>query len=104
LGHDYPVIIWSDDGGDRLTVLTDLNNTRREFLGSSVADLIGMSSASVLIASGSSFSMWASYLGRMPVIWYPGQLRQKLYNREPCAEIEVSEEAMNLPLSFISLL
>lgn len=103
LGHDYPVIIWSDDDGDRLVELTAMNNTKREFLGSSIADLIGMSSARVLIASGSTFSMWASYLGRMPVIWYPGQLRQKLYLENPDAEIEVSEfDDFGLPSKFLS--
>ena len=30
--------------------------------------------------------MWADYLGRMPVIWHPGQLRQKIYNNN---EIEI---------------
>ncbi len=91
LGYDYPVIIWSDDAGDKLEELVNMPNTRREFLGSSIADMLGMSSARVLVASGSSFSMWASYLGRMPVIWYPGQLRQKLYSDKSGAEIEVSE-------------
>ena len=101
LGQDYPVIIWSDDAGERLTELTNMINTRREFLGSSIADLIGMSSARVLVASGSTFSMWASYLGRMPVIWYPGQLRQKLYLENPNAEIELSEtDTPRLPSNF----
>jgi len=45
--------------------------------------------------------MWASYLGRMPVIWYPGQLRQKLYLEKPNAEIEVSEtDTPRLPSNF----
>ncbi len=103
LGQDYPVIIWSDDDGERLRELTSMSNTRREFLGSSIADLIGMSSARVLVASGSTFSMWASYLGRMPVIWYPGQLKQRLYLENPDAEIEVSEsDCLILPSKFLS--
>jgi hypothetical protein len=44
----------------------------------------------LLIASGSTFSMWASYLGRMPVIWYKGQLRQRLYYESPASEIEIA--------------
>jgi hypothetical protein len=104
LGQDYPVIIWSDDDGERLKELTGMSNTRREFLGSSIADLIGMSSARVLVASGSTFSMWASYLGRMPVIWYPGQLKQRLYLENPDAEIEVSElDCLSLPSEFLSI-
>lgn len=103
LGQDYPVIIWSDDDGERLKELTSMSNTKREFLGSSIADLIGMSSSRVLIASGSTFSMWASYLGRMPVIWYPGQLRQRLYLENPDAEIEVSEsDCLSFPSKFLS--
>ena len=105
LGQDYPVIIWSDDDGERLKELTSMSNTKREFLGSSIADLIGMSSARVLIASGSTFTMWASYLGRMPVIWYPGQLRQRLYLENPDAEIEASEsDCLKFPSEFTSIL
>jgi hypothetical protein len=47
--------------------------------GSAIADLWALSNANVLVASGSTFSMWASYLGRMPVIWHPGQLSCPLY-------------------------
>jgi len=40
--------------------------------------MIALSTAKVLVSSASTFSMWASFLGQMPTIWFPGQLRQKL--------------------------
>jgi hypothetical protein len=39
----------------------------------SIVDILLMSRARVLITSGgSSFSAWASFIGGMPTIWYPG--------------------------------
>ncbi len=43
-----------------------------------IVDLLKMSECSALIASGSTFSMWASFLGRAPAVWYPGQRRELL--------------------------
>lgn len=37
--------------------------------------------------------MWASYLGPMPIVWYPGQLKQRLYLENNEAEIELAESA-----------
>ncbi|TKX69207.1 glycosyl transferase, partial [Halorubrum sp. GN11_10-6_MGM] len=79
IGESVPAYIFSDVDNDRLRPILNAPNTIRAYFGSSIADMLALSQAGVLIASGSTFSMWASYLGRMPVIWYPGQLRQRLY-------------------------
>ena len=60
-----------------------------------MADLLALSRSELLIASGSTFSMWASYLGRMPVIWYPGRLKQKLYFDNEALEVECDGQNNN---------
>lgn len=48
--------------------------------------------AKLLVASHSTFSMWASFLGRMPVIWYRGKLECRLYTDPPDREIELGHD------------
>lgn len=103
LGRLAPVYIFSDGRNKELREILALENVRRLSFGSAIADLLGMSKSSVLIASGSTLSMWAAYLGRMPVIWYRGQLRQKLYQEEPEAEVECAPDE-SLPFYFLDLI
>jgi hypothetical protein len=86
-----PVYIFSDGQDNEMLELLNLPNVQRITFGSSIADLIALSRSKILIASGSTFSMWASYLGRMPVIWHKGQLRQRLYCDGNTVEVECSE-------------
>jgi Glycosyl transferase family 11 len=85
------VYVFSDGHDFELQSLLSLPNTQRKSFGSSIADLLALSSSNVLIASGSTFSQWASYLGRMPVIWHKGQLKNKLYYENGALEIECDE-------------
>jgi hypothetical protein len=87
-GAEIPAFVFSDGSEAEIAELLELPNTRRVDFGSSVGDLLALSRAQVLIASGSTFSMWASYLGRMPVIWYTGQMRQRIYYDQPQFEIQ----------------
>ena len=41
--------------------------------GAPLGDILTLSSARVLLASGSSFSAWAAFLGGMPTVSHPGQ-------------------------------
>ncbi len=100
MGEECKVYVFSDGRDDELEELLNIPGCERLSFGSSLADLLALSSSTVLIASGSTYSMWASYLGRMPVIYYPGQLRQKLYFQRPYAEIELSQ-GQDIPDSFI---
>jgi hypothetical protein len=43
--------------------------------GSAITDLLDISAAACLVASGSGFSSWAAFLGQVPSIWFPGQFR-----------------------------
>ena len=82
IGSSIPVNIFSDGTDEELSDILKLPNVQRQFLGSAISDMLALSESQLLIASASTFSMWASYLGRIPVIWYPGVHRLKLYTEE----------------------
>ncbi|HDR8999698.1 alpha-1,2-fucosyltransferase [Burkholderia vietnamiensis] len=81
-GRDTRIYLFSDGSDHELEPLLRLDNCRRMSFGSALADLLALTQSECLIASGSTFSMWASYLGRMPVFWCKGQRRHQLYQRE----------------------
>jgi hypothetical protein len=99
-GLNHKVYIFSDGSDLELAPLLSLNNSERLSFGSSIADLLALSRSNILVGSkGSTFSMWASYLGRMPVIWPIGGLTQRLYTDNYFKEIE--SEGLSLPETFI---
>ena len=100
---NVPAFVFSDGSDQEVAELLAMPSTTRAHFGSSIADLLAMSRAGALVASGSTFSMWASYLGRMPVIWHTGQHRQQLYLDSPAAETELGE-AGGLSLPFVEAL
>ena len=103
VGSAYPVKLFSDGTDAELAPVMALENVSRVPPTSALRDILNLSQAGVVIASGSTFSMWASYLGRMPVIWHAGQLRQRLYWDRPEIEIEIAGNG-RLPPSFVDLL
>lgn len=77
---EIPVKVFSDGYTRDLAPLLSLENVQLVHLGSAVADLLVMSKAFILVASGSStFSMWVSFLGRMHTIYSPTKMQQKLF-------------------------
>lgn len=101
-GRDWPIYIFSDGTDDEIMPVLMLPHTTRLSFGSSLADLLALSKASLLIGSAAStFSQWASFLGRMPVIWPPDSLKQRFYYNNTLSEIENAQEE-ELPESFIS--
>jgi hypothetical protein len=93
---DLKVYIFSDGSDTELAPLLALDNSQRLVFGSSIADLLALSRANMLIGSkGSTFSMWASYLGRMPVIWPMGGLTQRLYSDNCFQEIESDGQSID---------
>ncbi|MEK6334890.1 MAG: alpha-1,2-fucosyltransferase [Acidobacteriota bacterium] len=104
VGSDLPVYVFSDGEDAELQPILRLPGTKRLGFGSSIADILALSAANILIAAGgSTFSRWASYLGRMPVIYPPGTLYQKLYPENPAAEIEW-RAGESLPPAFVEQL
>ena len=75
---NLPVYIFSDANDNELNEILCLDNCNRVFFGSAISDLLALSESKLLITSASTFSMWASFLGQMPTIWFPGQHKQDI--------------------------
>jgi hypothetical protein len=73
-GKDLPAILISDGTPEDLAPLLKCGNVRLPAERSAISDLLILSRTRFLIGSGgSSFSAWASFLGRMQTIVHPGQ-------------------------------
>lgn len=88
VGVDVPAFVFSDGTETELRDLLALPAVRRIDYGSGLGDMFGLSRSRLLIASGSTFSMWGSYLGQVPTLWYPGKLLQNLLISDPSREFE----------------
>lgn len=82
VGKNMEAKIFSDGEDDELMPLLKIAGTSRYEGGAAITDLLALSKATVIIASGSSFSIWASYLGEVPAIWHPGQQFSMRCNHE----------------------
>jgi hypothetical protein len=91
LGVSIPVVVTSDGRAHELRPILELENVRLASTGSAIGDLLLLSRAILLLASGSSFSAWASYLGRMPTLSYPGQSLARLFHLKGSAEQYVAD-------------
>ena len=97
---NLPIYIFSDAEDSELKEILAYDNCNRAYFGSAISDMLALSTCKVLISSASTFSMWASFLGQMPTIWFPGQLRQKLLLENSKFEGEVDYDD-DLPSSII---
>ena len=95
-----PIYIFSDAEDSELKEILAYDNCHRAYFGSAISDMLALSACKVLISSASTFSMWASFLGQMPTIWFPGQMRQKLILEKSKFEGEVDYDD-DLPSSII---
>jgi hypothetical protein len=77
IGFPVPALVVSDGTEQDLRGLLGLDNVRLVHPRSAISDLLILSRARVLLAAGgSTFSAWASFLGGMPTISFPGQSLQ----------------------------
>ncbi len=91
VGRDIPVYVFSDGTDEELQPLLSLPGVKRKTYGTSIGDILGLSRFPLLVASGSSFSMWARYLGRANCICYTNQRKQQILTpEEEKFEIETS--------------
>ncbi|MDX1380647.1 MAG: hypothetical protein R3233_05975 [Xanthomonadales bacterium] len=86
--RDLPAWVYSDGTTEELAPLLALPAVQRRDYGSGLGDMLGLSRARLLIASGSTFSMWGSFLGQVPTLWHPGKLLQHVLLEAPEKEIE----------------
>ena len=100
---DISIYVFSDACDNDLKSILDLENCKRVYFGSAIGDMLALSNASLLVASASTFSMWASFLGQTPTIWFPGQMRQRVVNEIKVfeGEVDYNEE---LPESVLKLI
>lgn len=87
-GCEVPAFVFSDGTEEELRDLLILPQVKRVDYGSGLGDMFGLSRSRLLIASGSTFSMWGSYLGQIPTLWHPGKLLQNLLIDHPEYEFE----------------
>ncbi len=79
VGFDAKAFVFSDGSPCELNDLFKLRDVYPVRTGSAVSDLLALSRAGILLASGSSsFSAWASFLGQMPTVCHPGNPGQTL--------------------------
>ena len=97
---NLPIYIFSDAEDSELKEILAYDNCNRAYFGSAISDMLALSTCKVLISSASTFSMWASFLGQMPTIWFPGQMRQTLLLENSKFEGEVDYDD-DLPSSII---
>ena len=87
-GSAVRAYVFSDGTDEELADLLSKENIRRVEFGSSIADILALSRSKLLIASGSTFSQWASYLGQVPTIAHPGKIDQSVMLEGANTEIE----------------
>ena len=78
-GWFVPVYVFSDGTDEELSELTALPEVKRITFGNSIGDIIGLSRFPIMISSGSSFSLWARFLGNCSSISYPNQIKDRVH-------------------------
>jgi hypothetical protein len=87
-----PIFVVSDGRESELIEVLSLPNCRFVTQGTAIGDILLLSRARLLLASAhSTFSMWGSYLGRIPTIYFPGKMDQNVF--PPGSEIFEGEWA-----------
>lgn len=87
LGSDTHFTIFSDGRPDQIKSILEFPNAELRRGENAIVDLLSMARAQALIASASTFSLWAAFLGRMPSIWHPGGLLQ-VFPNDYCVRLE----------------
>jgi hypothetical protein len=87
LGADLPARLYSDGTDAELAPITSLPRVELVRGASAITDMLDLAEAAAIVASSSTFSMWGSFLGTVPTIWYPDRLWQRCL-ADPALEVE----------------
>lgn len=98
IGHDLPIRIYSDGSDAELASLLSMPRVVRSDARAAITDMLSIADATVLVGSGSGFSLWGSYLGQVPRISYPGQQLVSVLD-DPAQEISLAAGEA-LPVDF----
>lgn len=103
LGEELPAIVISDGNRNQLMKLLNEPLVTLPNSKSAISDLMILSKAQILIGAGrSSFSAWASFLGKMPTVTIPGSNLQSFLVSSDLSTHYVGEfDPKNPPLDFI---
>ncbi len=88
---EVPVNVFSDGYDEQLADLLAMPNVKRVTFGNSIGDIVALSKSPVMIASGSSFSMWARFLGNSSSVSYPMQMKEAVASGNDVFEVELAE-------------
>ncbi len=103
LGNGVPALVFTDADAEQIAPVLNLPGVRLAEPNPAIVDMLLMAEARVLITTASStFSMWPSFLGRMPSVWFPARWREQTNFSRPEFECCTDLEG-NLPESFLCL-
>lgn len=71
IDKNIPVLLFTDGDNDEPEIkkIGSLKNVQRVDFGNPLSDMLALSMCNVILASNSTFSAWAAFLGQKPVIW-----------------------------------
>jgi hypothetical protein len=98
-------LVFTDGSETEIQELLNMPNVRLFRGESAITDLLALSGARAMVASGSTFSMWASFLGQVPCLWHPGQRLQCVISSDEDGLLEPEwENNGSLSASFLEVL
>jgi hypothetical protein len=74
--------VFSDGTSCELAPLLSMPGVTRAREHSALASIWSLSRATAIVGSGSTFSMWAAFLGGTPVVWPLGQMRDGVHEEQ----------------------
>jgi hypothetical protein len=91
---NVPIVVFTDGSELEVANLLKVPGVQLHVRQTAITDLWILSEASLLFATGfSTFSMWASYLGRMPTVYSAGKMQQPVQTGyDDAFEIELAED------------
>jgi len=101
------VIVFSDGTDEELSLLLLESNVERSTQKNALKDLLKMSYGAALIASRSSFSLWASYLGQIPTLYYKGARpwHEDIVDSGSCNSLEIEwDDDTSFESTFIKII
>ncbi len=104
LGKVVPTVVFTDAAPEHIAPILNLPGVRLAETNPAIVDMLLMAEARVLITSASStLSMWPSFLGRMPSVWFPARWREQTNFARPGFECYTDLDG-NLPEPFLNQL
>jgi hypothetical protein len=97
----FAVRVFSDGSPQELAPLLLLPDVELVRGGTAITDMLDLSAAACIIASGSTFSTWAAFLGQVPSLWFPGQFRGSIMDGGDQGVEVVWEPGLELPTTLL---